>query len=210
MLASKQHGRHLANGTGRIEPFLWRRFRRVEPWTDEFFAYVAAYFPVRFVLVHEGGIPEGARDAVWARLEGGADGWREVFRSERVRVYTVDRSFGRGAFVDRLYVRRETAPRARVAFSARLAPDGRAAGGPVEEAATLDLLLDGEPVEAWRIDGAWRKLEATVDVEESVPADGGWPRAGVRLTWRVEPDTAPAFEIRDLSVERDAVPGGRP
>jgi hypothetical protein len=211
MLASKQHGRHLANGTGRIEPFLWRRFRRVEPWTDEFFAYVAAYFPVRFVLVHEGGIPEGSRDAVWARLERGTDGWREVFRSERVRVYEVDRSFGRGAFVDRLFLRRETAPRARVGFSARLAPDGRAAGEALAEAATLELLCDGEPVAAWEIDGGWRRLETTVPVGEAAPADvGGWPRSAARLTWRVQPDTAPAFEIEGLSVERDAAPGGTP
>lgn len=202
MLASKQHGRHLVNGSGRIEPFLWRRFRRVTPWTDEFFAFVTAYFPARYVLVHEGGIPGESRDAVWARLEAGADGWREVFRSEGARVYTVDRSFGRGTFVDRLFLRRETAPRARVAFSARVAPDARAAGEAVAQAASLELLRDGERVESWRIDGAWRKLEATVDVQDSAPADGGWPRAAVRLTWRVEPDTAPPFEIQDLSVNR--------
>jgi len=203
MLASKQHGRHLANGTARIEPFLWRRFRRVEPWTDEFFAFVAAYFPVRHVLVHEGGIPEESRAAIWARLETGADGWREVFRSERARVYAVDRSFGRGTFVDRLFLRRETAPRARVAFSARVAPDARAAREGVSAAATLELLRDGERVETWAIDGAWRRLEGAVPVGEAAPADGGgWPRAAVRLTWRVEPDTAPPFEIQDLSVER--------
>jgi hypothetical protein len=211
MLASKQHGRHLANGTGRIEPFLWRRFRRVEPWTDEFFAYVGAYFPVRHVLVHEGGIPEGSRAAVWARLDGGADGWREVFRSARVRVYSVDRSFGRGTLVDRLLLRRETAPRARVAFSARVAPDARAAGQTATETATLELLRDGEPVAAWEIAHSWRRLETTVVVDRAAPADvGGWPRSAVRFTWRVQPDTAPAFEIRDLSVERDGVPGGTP
>jgi hypothetical protein len=211
MLASKQHGRHLANGTGRIEPFLWRRFRRVEPWTDAFFAYVAAYFPVRFVLVHEGGIPEGSRDAVWARLDEGTDGWREVFRSERVRVYTIDRSLGRGTFVDRLFPRSETAPRARVGFSARVAPDGRTAGEAVAQGAKLELLCDGEPVAAWEIGDAWRRIETTVVVDQAAPADvGGWPRSAVRFTWRVQPDTAPTFEIEGLSVERDAAPGGTP
>jgi hypothetical protein len=210
MLASKQHGRHLVNGSGRIEPFLWRRFRRVTPWTDEFFAFVAAYFPVRHVLVHEGGLPEDSRAAVWGRLETGRDGWREVFRSEGARVYAVDRSFGRGTFVDRLFLRRETAPRARIAFSARVAPGAGAAGEGASEAATLELLRDGERVGTWAIDGAWRGIEVPVPVGEAPADGGGWPRAAVRLTWRVEPDTAPPFEIQGLSVERDAVPGGSP
>ena len=47
MLASKQHGQHLVNGTGRIEPFLWTRFRRLELWSDGFFAFVASYLPVK-------------------------------------------------------------------------------------------------------------------------------------------------------------------
>ncbi len=123
MLASKAHGQHLVNGTGRIRPFLWRRFRRTEFWSDDFFGFIAAYFPADYVLVHEGGIPPRSRAAVWARLEGASDGWVEVFRSAAVRVYTIDRSFGRGSFIDRLFLRREIAPRASVSFSARVDPE---------------------------------------------------------------------------------------
>lgn len=204
MLASKAHGQHLVNGTGRIRPFLWRRFRRTEQWSDDFFAFIAAYFPVDYVLVHDGGIPPRSRPAIWDRLKSAADGWEEVFRSAGVGVYTIDRSFGRGTFVDRLFLRREIAPRARVLFSARVDPeDGGGEERGAETSTTLELLQDGVPVEAWTIDSRWRELRATFPVDAIAPDPGGrWPAGTARLSWRSEGDTGPAFEIRGLSVRR--------
>lgn len=204
MLASKAHGQHLVNGTGRIRPFLWRRFRRTEFWSDDFFSFIAAYFPADYVLVHEGGIPPRSRAAVWARLEGESDGWVEVFRSAAVRVYTIDRSFGRGTFIDRLFLRREIAPRASVSFSARVDPeDGGEGARPADTSTTLELLHDGVPVEAWAIDSGWRELRATLPVDAAAPdRNDGWPGSTVRVAWRSRDETGPAFEIRDLSVQR--------
>ena len=129
MLASKQHGHHLVNGTGRIEPMLWHRFRALEPWSDNFFGFITAYFPVDYVLVHDAGLPPPSRDALKARLAGGTDGWREVFSSTGVSAYAIDRSFGRGPQVDRLVLRRDLAPRADMVFSARAALEAGSAGG---------------------------------------------------------------------------------
>ncbi len=207
MLASKQHGRHLVNGTGRIEPFLWHRFRDYEAWSDGFFGFITAYFPVDYVLVHEEGIPDRLRDAVLARLDRGTDGWREAFRSPRVRAYTIDRSFGRGTYVDRFVLRRAITPRAEVVFSARVAPDAASkAHGGSEASTTLELLRDGEPIEAWALAAGWREFRVTFPVAAVGPDSRDWPRAGTLLRWRVPADTGAAFEIRSLSVEPSPEP----
>jgi hypothetical protein len=209
MLASKQHEQHLVNGTGRVEPFLWGRFRAVELWSDGFFEFIASYLPVRYVLVHEAGLPPASRDAVWARLDRATNGWRPLFRSPGgVRIYGVDRSAGRGAMVDRIYLRREVAPAADVAFSARVATVGADYPGH----ATLHLLRDGEPVGEWAIDGGWRELRIAVPVDATAgdryeqrceagrPPCVGWPPAGVLFRWRTSADAPVAFEIRGLSI----------
>jgi len=207
MLASKQHGRHLVNGTGRIEPFLWHRFRTLESWSDNFFLFIVAYFPIDYVLVHEAGIPITSRAAVLARLDAGADGWQQVFRSAGIRVYAIDRSSGRGTYVDRLFLRREIAPRADVAFSARVALDAGLTAGGGQAATTLELLRDGELVEAWELDAGWRQFRVTVPVDAVAPAvKEGWPRAGALLRWRVRGGTGAGFEMRSLSVVRSPEP----
>lgn len=197
MLAAKQHGQHLVNGTGRIEPFLWHRFRRVEPWSDDFFTFIAAYFPVDYVLVHEGGLPDALRASVLSRLARGTDGWRPLMRSPAVRLFTIDRSFGRGTSIDRLFLRRHLAPRATVAFSARLA--GAAVAG--QALPTLELLRDGEVIDAWPIGGEWRTLSASVAVA-AVAAERSrdWPRTGTLLRWRLRGAPESPFELKDLSV----------
>ena len=204
MLAAKQHGQHLVNGTGRIEPFLWQRFRQLDLWSDEFFTYVAAYFPVDYVLVHQGGIPIASRNAVWARLATGRDGWREVFRSPRIRVYQVDRSSARGQVVDRLLLRRSVAPRAEVRFAARKARVGAGAAGEASRtSATLELLRDDEPVAECRIDAGWRPCQATVAVTTAPDTRPSvWPRTGTLFRWQVRDDPRATFEIRNLSVVR--------
>jgi hypothetical protein len=207
MLASKQHGRHLVNGTGRVEPFLWTRFRGLELWSDGFFAFVASYFPVKYVLVHEQGLPEADRAAAWQRIESPASGWTPLFRSPGgVRIYAVDRASARGPLVDRIFVRDEIAPRADVAFSARLAE------GDTRAAATLDLLRDGVLVQSWEIGAAWRELRLTVPIDARAPAryDArcapgqppcvGWPRAGVLFRWRIQGATPAPFELSGVSV----------
>ena len=146
MLASKQHGHHLVNGTGRIEPMLWRRFRLLEHWSDEFFTFISAYFPVDYVLVHDAGMPPPSREPLKARLLRGTDGWREVFSSTGVAVYAIDRSFGGGTQVDRLLLRRDLTPRAEVVFSARAAVKaGLTTDAGRQTRTTLELLRDGEP-----------------------------------------------------------------
>jgi hypothetical protein len=209
MLASRQHGRPLVNGTGRVEPFFWQRFRRIPPWTDPFFTFITAYFPIRHVVVHEAGIPIADRDAVLARLDGGSDGWQPIFRAEGVRIYAIDRSFGGGTFVDRLFLRRDVAPRAEVVFRARVAPEaGPAAGGAGAATTVLELHCDRQPVGSWEIDAAWGEFRVTVPVDVAgVSAERGWPRAGVLFRWKTLGDPGPAFEIRDLSVA--GVPGSR-
>jgi len=207
MLASKQHDQHLVNGTARTEPFLWRRFRRLEHWSDDFFAFITAYFPVRYVLVHEGGLPPRSRDRVWARLDGGGDGWEEVFRSTGTRVYTVDRSTGHGVFVDRLYRRREIAPLARAAFSVRLRSGVGALTGSELASGTLELLRDGDLIETWPITATWRRLQTEIPVDAMAPRDRrGWPGAAVLLRWRLRGEEEPEFELRGLSVEGSSAP----
>jgi hypothetical protein len=204
MLASKQHGKPLVNGVGRVRPFFWQRFRRIEPWSDPFFTFIAAYFPISHVLVHEAGIPVAERDAVWARLNQDTDGWRPVFHSQGVRVYALDRSFGRGTYLDRLFLRREIAPRAEVVFSARVAPEARPTAEAGDQASTtLDLLRDRHPVGAWELGAGWREFRVTVPID-AVASDieRGWPRAGVLLRWKTQGNPGAAFEIRGLSVER--------
>jgi hypothetical protein len=215
MLASKQHGQHLVNGSGRIEPFLWNRFRTVELWSPGFFAFIAAYFPVDYVLVHEGGIPLASREAVRARLDRGNEGWQQVFRSDRIRVFEIDRSAGRGAIVDRVFLRREIASRAEVVFSARLAPhEGPPAPGGAPASATMELLRDGEIVGSWELVAGWRQFRVTVPVGAVAPEAyrarcspgkapcAGWPQAGALFRWRVQGERPTAFEIRSLSIER--------
>ena len=208
MLASKQHGQHLVNGTGRIEPFLWHRFRRLEPWSDDFFTFITAYFPVDYVLIHEGGLPDAVREAVSSRLARGTDGWRPVMRSPGVRLFTLDRSFGRGTSVDRLFLRRSLAPRADVAFSARRADEAGAASGDAgQPAPTLELLRDGEVIDAWPLGAEWREFRASVPVA-AVPAEPNddWPRAGTLFRWRLRGAPSSTFELRDLSVALDRTP----
>ena len=204
MLASKAHGQHLVNGTGRIRPFLWRRFRRTESWSDEFFGFIAAYFPVDYVLVHEGGIPARSRQrrmGAAGRGIGRLGGSVPLGRGPCLHDRSVLRA---GTFVDRLFLRREIAPRASVVFSARLDPEvGGGEERGAETSTTLELLQDGVPVEAWTIDSRWRELKASVSVAAIAPAlSGGWPGSASRFTWRSGADAGPAFEIRDLSVRR--------
>ena len=207
MLASKQHHQHLVNGTARTEPFLWRRFRRVDRWSDEYLEFIRAYFPVRFVLVHEEGLPPSGRDAVRAWLDQPTTGWDEVFRSPGTRVYTVDRSTGQGVFVDRLYLRRGIAPLARVAFSVRLRSGARSSTGGEPASGTLELLRDGDLVETWPITPTWRPLQAEVPIDATAPRDhGGWPGAAVLLRWRLRGEEEPGFELRGLSVEGSSAP----
>ena len=213
MLASKQHGQHLVNGTGRIEPFLWFRFRANEAWSDGFFGFIASYFPVRYVLVHGDGIPVPARAAVWARLDQGTDGWREVFRSKDTRVYTIDRSSARGTLVDRVFARPELTPGADVAFSARLASPDPAAGS-ATTSGTLELARDGEVVGAWPIETEWRAGAVSIPIAARAPADYdtrcrpgqapclGWPKGGTLLRWRVRGDPKAVLELRSLTVAR--------
>ncbi len=200
MLASKQHGHQLVNGTGRVEPLLWTRFRRLEPWTDRFFDYITAYLPVEFVLLHEGGIPPESRDALWSRLKEGRDGWELIFRSTAIRVYRIDRSAGRGPVIDRLFLRREFVPNASVRFSARVVPaGGDAAAAPAS--ATVELLLDRELVTTFAIGPDWQPFEATVPVAALPAGPRDWPRGGALFRWQVRgQDTV--VEIRSLSVGR--------
>ncbi|MCK7494607.1 MAG: hypothetical protein MZW92_28145 [Comamonadaceae bacterium] len=216
MLASKQHGQHLVNGTGRIEPFLWYRFRWVEPWSDDFFGFITAYFPVDYVLIHQAGLPDAVREAVSARLARGTDGWRLLMRSPGVHLYTIDRSFGRGATVDRLFLRRHLAPRADVEFSARRADEAGAASGDAGQAApTLELLRDGEVIDAWPLGAEWREFRASVPVA-AVPAELGsnWPRTGTLLRWRLRgtplrPSSSGVFgRARPRAARLTGVPAG--
>jgi hypothetical protein len=208
MLASKQHGQHLVNGTGRIEPFLWYRFRWVEPWSDDFFGDITAYFPVDYVLIHQAGLPDAVREAVSSRLARGTDGWRPLMRSPGVHVYTIDRSFGRGSSVDRLFLRRHLTPRAEVEFSARRAGEAGAASGDAGQTApTLELLRDREVIDAWPLGAEWREFRASVPVAALATEPGGeWPRTGTLPRWRLRGAPASTFEIRDLSVARDREP----
>ncbi len=202
MLASKQHGHHLVNGTGRIEPMLWQRFRALEHWGDNFFAFITAYFPVDYVLVHDAGVPPPSRDALKARLLRGTDGWREVFSSTGVAVYAIDRSFGRGTQVDRLLLRRDLAPRADMVFSARAALEAGSAGG--QMSTTLELVRDDELVETWEIDAEWRDFRVTVPVAAVGPGEGGWPRTTTLFRWRVREGAGREFEMKGLNVARSA------
>jgi hypothetical protein len=200
MLASKQHGLPLVNGTGRIEPFLWQRFRWLEPWQDEFFTYISAYFPVRYVLVHEDGLPLEMRDPLWNRLDSGRDGWRPVFRSNRVRVFSLDRSFGSGPIVDRLYLRRDLVPEASIAFTARVPgsnPDADATAP-----ATLELLRDGETVATWPVGANWQRLGARVTIPSVPPNASEWPETGTLLRWRVRGLEGAVVGLRDITVVR--------
>jgi hypothetical protein len=208
MLASKQHGQHLVNGTGRIEPFLWYRFRWIEPWSDDYFGFITAYFPVDYVLIHQAGLPDTVREAVSSRLARGTDGWRPLMRSPGVHLYTIDRSFGRGSSVDRLFLRRHLTPRADVEFSARRAGEAGAVSGHAgQPAPTLELLRDGEVIDAWPLGAEWRDFRASVPVAAGATEPGGeWPRTGTLLRWRLRGAPASTFELRDLSVARDREP----
>jgi hypothetical protein len=154
------------------------------------------------VLVHEGGIPTSARGAVWDRLSRGTDGWRELYRSPQIRVYTIDRSFGRGSVVDRLALRRDLAPLAEVRFEARLAssPDSPA-GTDRPQPSVLELLRDGEPAGECVLTDRWQSCQASVPVA----ADAGdrqseWPKTTTLLRWRVRGHPDAVFELRGLSI----------
>ncbi|HEY6507536.1 MAG TPA: hypothetical protein VIY56_05960 [Vicinamibacterales bacterium] len=212
MLASKQHGQHLVNGTGRIEPFLWQRFRTLDLWSDDFFTFIVSYLPVDYVLVHEAGVPVADRAALWARLESAATGWRRVFLSPSTRVYAIDRAVGRGTVIDRIVLRRGLTPGANLRFEVRAAGAVNGAGGEPPAPAAIELLLDGELVETWPVQSGWQQLQVTLpinrvapDVYETRCLAGqppciGWPRAGVLLRWRTRGDSPGPFEIRNLSI----------
>jgi hypothetical protein len=219
MMAAKQHGQHLVNGTGRIQPFLWRRFRTIEVWSDDFFNFIRSYLPADYVLVHEAGIPIGDRDALWARLDGPASGWRRVLSTGGTRVYTIDRSAGRGTVIDRIVMRRELAPRAHLSFLARVAEVRETTGGNATAPVTMELLVDGELVNTWSVRGEWQQLQLTLpigttapDIYESQCSSGqapciGWPRAGALLRWRTRGDATDPIEISGLTIEPSRPPG---
>jgi hypothetical protein len=198
MLASKQHGQHLVNGSGRVEPFLWERLRWHEPFSDSFFAYVASYLPVEYALVHDGGLPQESRDAIWARLESGRDGWEPLFRSPAIRVNTVDRSAGRGPMIERLFLRRELAPAADVRFEARLLTADGATGA---STAQLTLHRDGEALTSYTIHPEWQNFRLVVPVSATPgKPTGEWPRTTALFRWQVRKEGA-VVEMRELSVE---------
>jgi len=218
MLASKQHGQHLANGVGRITPGLWHQFLDIEPWSEEFFVFIESYLPVRYVIVHGDGLPDEIRVPVMRRLLAGVHGWREEFRAGRTRVFSLDRSAGGGEYIDRIYLRAELSPGAIVRFAARIAPaadqtadersttggaGARAAGGTV----TLGLFQNAEPVASFEIGDEWRDYEVFVPVAPIGPlVQDSWPRSGTLLTWQMDVEGGPAFEVRNLSVIRVADP----
>lgn len=192
MLASKRHQKHLVNGAGRITPMLWQQFVDLEAWTPEFFTFVASYFPVRYVIVHENGLPPVTRiDGVW-REAAAAAGWSEEEAIADAHVFRVDRSSAAGTFVDRIYLRRDLAPAARVSFAAR-----STAAAPTE----LTFFQNAEPVDSWPIDGRWRTFEVEISVAAAAPlVEDPWPRAATLLTWQ-SPATPPgSFELRDIIV----------
>jgi hypothetical protein len=204
MLAAKQHHQHLANGTGRIEPLLWRRFRGLEPWSEPFFRHITSYFPVDYVLVHEGGIAPEARESVWSKVA--EEGWREEFRS-RIRIYSVDRSKGKGAMVDRLYLRERIAPAATVQFAARLAGEPGAPTGDVTSSAVLELLRDSEVVAECPVAATWHSCAAQIIVAKRSPLpETQWPRTTTLLRWQIRGNAAALFEMKDLTV----TPAGEP
>jgi hypothetical protein len=125
-------------------------------------------------------------------------------RSPGVRLFTIDRSFGQGASVDRLFLRRHLAPRADVEFSARRADEAGATSGDTgQPPPTLELLRDGEVIDAWPIGSEWREYSASVPVA-TVAAERSrdWPRTGTLLRWRLRGAPSSTFELRDLSVDR--------
>ncbi|MCL4846627.1 MAG: hypothetical protein KJ066_08835 [Acidobacteria bacterium] len=201
MLASKQHGQHLANGSGRIEPLLWSRFRQNEPWSDAFFGFITAYFPVDYVLLHEAGLPPDAREVVRARIARRIDGWNEVFSGGGVSVFTVDRSFGQGTRVDRLVRRRDASPVSEITFSVRRAPPhDEAPGHDASNPVVVDLFRDDEPVGSWPLDGEWREVVVRIPVGAVSPAGWeAWPRTTTLLRWQAREG---AFELRNLRVGR--------
>lgn len=228
MLASKQHRKQLVNGTARVEPFLWRDFVNIEPFSDEFFRYIRSYFPLTYVMLHRQGMPADMRYTASTRLQAGDSGWTEVHREGPTRVYTVDRSFDRGRYVDRIYLRRDIAPRAQVRFSARAMvepatgstvgaigdaardsrvgadiPGGPSRGGRDSVAITVELFQNAEIIEAFEIGPRWRDFELLIDVAPHGPLDDDpWPRPGTLLTWQLRDGETTPFEVRHLSVER--------
>jgi len=129
-------------------------------------------------------------------------------RPHRVSLFTIDRSFGRGPVVDRLFLRRHLAPRAEVAFSSRRADEAGAAGSDAGQTApTLELLRDGEAIDAWPLGGEWREFRASVPVA-AVPAERSrdWPRTTTLLRWRLRGAPSSSFELRDISVALDSTP----
>ena len=203
MLASKQHGQHLVNGSGRVEPFLWERLRWHEPFSDSFFTYVSSYLPVEYALVHDSGLPQDSRDAIWARLESGRDGWEPLFRSPAIRVYKVHRSAGRGPMIERLFLRRELAPTADLRFEARLAPSD---GAPAASTAQLTLLRDGDALTTYTIGPEWQTFRIAVPVPATpLKPTGEWPRTTALFRWQPLEQGA-VFEIRELAVARAQEP----
>jgi hypothetical protein len=218
MLASKQHGKHLVNGVGRITPGLWHQFLDVEPWSEEFFVFIESYLPVRYVIVHGDGLPDEIRVPVMRRLLAGVHGWREEFRAGRTRVFTLDRSAGGGEYLDRIYLRAELSPGAMVRFAARVAPpadqptderspSGGASATAAGGTATLGLFQNAEPVASFEIGDEWEDYEVFVPVAPIGPlVQDSWPRSGTLLTWQPRAEGGPAFEVRNLSVIRVADP----
>jgi hypothetical protein len=203
MLTSKQHYRHLVNGTGRIEPFLWTRLRSLDPLSEPFYRFIEAYFPVKYVVFHEDGFPSEHRDQVWAAIAPPSAAWREVSRAQGMRVFEVNRSAGRGPIVDRILLRRAVTPRVAIAFAAR-------AEVPAGATATVELLRDGDVVATWTMSAGWATYSVEVPVSPVAPAIyrsrcaprqapcAGWPDAGTLLRWRLSSGEG-EIEIRDLS-----------
>jgi hypothetical protein len=194
MLASKQHGQHLVNGSARLEPFLWARFRNIDPWSDEFFIYITSNFPVEYILVHQGGLPEDLRRAILSRLDTGQDGWRQVFDSPAIRIYQPDRTFGRGRQIDRSFLRQGLGGFVTIRFSGRLVSNAVATG-------TLELRQNGALVTAFAIDDQWRQFEASAPVSQVAPEATEWPRSSTLFRWQLSDVAGAEIEVRDLVVE---------
>ncbi len=200
MLASRRHWKRLVNGTGGKVPPLHEKFFVVEPWSAEFFSFVRSYLPVRYVLVHEGHLPVEVTSNLLPRLAMGHEGWSRAYQGRGAWAFAIDRSSERGPFVERLYVRSDLAPRARLSFDVRVE-------APVGSDLAVELLRDDELIGSWPVDAEWRHVSIDVPIEAIAPlGENPWPRTTTLFRWQLVPESVADLELAGIDARRGSEP----
>jgi len=102
--------------------------------------------------------------------------------------------------VERLYVRSDLAPRARLRFDVRVE-------APVGSDLAVELLRDDELIGSWPVNAEWRHVSIDVPIEAIAPlGENPWPRTTTLFRWQLVPESVADLELAGIDARRGSEP----